>query len=249
VLDDYNETTYGDAWAGFYDDPILAWPEPASAVDFLAQRSRQHRALDLGAGTGRIAVPLAQQGFHITAVDASKAMLEKLTAKAAGLDIKSIQADFSEFTPPDRYDLVYCVGQSFLQLQSQEQQRAALTVMTEALSLDGTLIIEALTPDLKRFRVGQDFLVNKILPDSAVVTASLHEPLHQKVHSLTIRWDGNGARFLPNFIRYCWPSELLLMAEIAGLRLVSRYKSWTGAPYQGGPGAYVAEFRKAVSDR
>lgn len=240
-MEDYEASTYGDRWAAFYDDESLQWPDSGAEVQFLADRARLGPALDLGAGTGRTAVPLGERGIRVVATDASEKMLDILRGKQPK-NVECLLCDFTDLSLAERFSLVYCVGQSFLQLQTQDKQLLALEVARKHLTPDGSVIVEGLYPDLRRFRVGQDFLTNRIFADRVLFTASTHHPSEQQIRSMTfVVRDGSFSAY-PNFIRYVWPSELRLLAERAGLRFLGFYRSWHGSPYRGGPGAFAAEF-------
>lgn len=246
-MTEYTAETYGESWVDFYDDPLLGWPAADKTVEFLRSRIVDNRALDLGAGTGRVAIPLARTGVEVTAVDISDGMLAKIREKSDAENLYLIQDDIRSFTVDKPFGLIYCIGQSFLQLQSQSDQRSALIAMRDALTDGGKIIIECLTPDIRRFRVGQDQLTNRITPDEVISTFSVHHPAEQRIESMTTRTGRNGVRMYPNFIRYLWPSELVLLAELVGLEVTDRFGSWSGAPYRGGPGAYVVELRKSAA--
>jgi SAM-dependent methyltransferase len=158
---EYGSATYGDAWANIYDDPVLGWPAPDHVVVFLAGRSSDGPALDLGPGTGRIAIPLAARGVQVVGVEASDEMIRVLKSKPGGDAIDLRQEDFSDFDHGCTYPLIYCVGQSFLQLPDQESQQRCLRRVAAHLAEDGRFVMDALVPDLRRFRMGQDLLVNK----------------------------------------------------------------------------------------
>jgi SAM-dependent methyltransferase len=242
----YDEKTYGDAWADIYDDALLGWSGPERIVDFLHKLHGHGRALDLGVGTGRVAIPLAARGVPVVGVDTSAAMLDRVRGKLAGEPVELVEADFGGYAPGEKFSLIYCVGQSFLQLQTPQAQRDCLATVRQNLAGDGRFVLECLTPDIRRFRVNQDYLTNKITVDRMLFTASLHDPLHQRIRSTMIEMGADGVQYRPNFIRYVWPSELLLMAELEGLALQARTGNYTGSPFTGKPGAYVAVFRPAA---
>lgn len=246
---EYTSHTYGEAWADVYDTDIIGWPNPAPAVRFLQQRATGENILDLGVGTGRIALPMAATSeTTIVGNDISPKMLEVLKEKIARGDsgkgkVIPLEEDISTFEHNEEYNLIYCLGQSFLQLQTQEQQQLCLNQVAKHLSRKGKFVLELLVPDLRRFRVGQDIQSSKILGDRILMTASKHHALNQRIESMTFELGPRGTKMFPNHIRYCWPSEIILMAEKAGMNITGRWNSYSGTKFTGLPGAYIAEFR------
>jgi SAM-dependent methyltransferase len=240
----YDERSYGDSWAKIYDNPMLGWPPPDPEVDYLWELVGAGRALELGVGTGRVAIPLAQRGTKVLGLDSSAEMLAALHAKDVPDTLTTRQTDFLTFAADEPFDLVFCVGQTLLQLQTQAAQRRCLEVAFASLRPGGTLVVSGFTPDIKRFRVGQDWLANKIEVDRVVATASLHFPGTQQIRSMTMITTASGTTLHPNFIRYVWPSELLLLAELAGLELVERRATYAGGEYTGNERTYIVQFRR-----
>ena len=240
---DYGPTTYGDSWADVYDDPEIGWPSPDKAVAFLAARAGGGPVLEIGVGTGRIAIPLARRGVAVTGVDASERMLEALRAKPGGDLVAARHGCLPEHHDPRHYRLIYALGQSFLQLSDAATQSATLRWVATHLEPAGRFVVDSLVPDPQRFRMRQDLMTTGIGPEHVLLTASTHDPLHQVIRSGTVRVTADGLRLRPNFIRYSSPPELLHMARAAGLAPVGRWVSFDGAPFTGRPGAYVCEFR------
>jgi SAM-dependent methyltransferase len=245
MIDDYTSTTYGDAWSSIYDDDIIGWHSPDPAGEFLRKRADGGTALELGVGTGRVAIPLARTGIPVLAVDSSAAMLDRTRDKLGDEPVTLVQGDIRTLDLAREFDLVYCVGLSFYQLQSQEDQISCLQVAVRHLRPGGCVVVDLMTPDVRRFRVGQDFLVSKVRSDRVMFSAAVHDPLSQQIKSHVIELSTAGFRLLPNYIRYCWPSEFILLAEKAGLEVVGRWHNFGRAPFTGQPGSYVAELRRA----
>jgi SAM-dependent methyltransferase len=239
----YDIQTYGDAWAEIYDGMPI-WPDPTSAVDFLAGQAGDGPVLELGIGTGRIAIPLAERGFEVHGIDSSPAMLAKLAGKDAAAGIRVTKGDFADVDVDGVYGLVYSVGCSFLQLGTAEAQLRCLKQVRNHLGSDGTFVVEALNPDLGRFRTHQDVMVSHLSVDEVVLFVSIHDPVGQTVSSQRIVLRDGGYRLYPNRIRYVWPTELDMMAEAAGLRLIGRWANWDRVRFTGRVGAWVAAYAK-----
>ena len=239
----YDIQTYGDAWAEIYDGMPI-WPDPTGAVDFLASQAGNGPVLELGIGTGRIAIPLAERGFEVYGIDSSPAMLAKLADKEAASAIRVTKGDFSDVDIDGVYGLVYAAGCSFLQLGTAEAQLRCLKNVRNHLGSDGRFVVEALNPDLRRFRTHQDVMVSHLSVDEVVLFVSIHDPVGQTVSSQRIVLRDGGYRLYPNRIRYVWPTELDMMAEAAGLRPIGRWANWDRVRFAGRVGAWVAAYAK-----
>src|SRR5271166_1869902 len=147
-MSDYNESTYGERIAEVYDGFYGVFRnDTAEAVDFLAPLAKGRRVLELGIGTGRIALPLAQRGIRMHGVDASPAMVEKLRAKPGGADIPVEMGSFGNLKIGGRFSLIYVVFNTFFALLTQEDQVRCFTRVAKRLTSDGAFVIEAFMPD------------------------------------------------------------------------------------------------------
>jgi hypothetical protein len=169
-------------------------------------------------------------------------MIRRLREKPCAGVLSVVEGDFCELRLKRTFPLVYCVGQSFFQVQTQQRQLSCLAAVAEHLGPDGRFVLECLVPDVGRFRVGQDTLTSKVRPDRVLISASTHDPLNQLIRSNLVEISASGTRLYPNYLRYAWPSELLLLADKAGLELRGRWANYAGAAFTGKPGAYVCEF-------
>jgi SAM-dependent methyltransferase len=150
TVTDYDAATYGDRMAEVYDE-WFGVPEDANdAVSFLGELAGP--ALELGIGTGRIALPLAEKGIEVHGIDASEAMVEKLRAKPSGLGIPVSIGDFADVDVEGRFSLVYVVFNTFFALLSQEDQVRCFSNVARRLREGGVFVIEAFVPDPARLR-------------------------------------------------------------------------------------------------
>ena len=227
-------SVYGDRWAAVYDDihAHLGAPEVVEpVVDVLAGLAGRGRALELGIGTGRIALPLARRGVKVRGLDASTAMVERLRQKPGGSEIPVRIGDFGQFDLGSTFSLVFVVFNTFFALTSQDQQIACLRSASRHLADDGVLVIEAFVPDMGRFERGQRISAGNVEDDHVSVNLERHDPVTQTVASSHLRLSPAGVELFPVVIRYAWPSELDLMAQLAGLRLRSRWADWQRSPF------------------
>jgi SAM-dependent methyltransferase len=224
-MKDYNETTYGDQIAEIYDE-FYADYDPAS-IDLLAELSGGGPVLELGIGTGRIALPLHEKGVEVLGIDSSEAMVAKLRSKPNGSKIEVLIGSFAEFEMDQRFRLIFVVFNTFFNLQTQVEQVRCFQTIRRHLSPDGVFLMEAFVPDPCRFVDHQTVRAIDLAEEQVRIEVSKIDPIAQQVTSQHTLISKDGIRFQPVRIRYAWPSELDLMAQIAGLSLQQRWSSWS----------------------
>lgn len=229
-MDGYRSDTYGQRVAQMYDSlhPGVLTSDPA--VDRLAELAAEGPVLELGVGTGRLAVPLARRGLRVTGVDISPAMLDVLAAKPGGELVERVQGDFAQLCLPGRYRLAVCAADTLFLLTTQDRQVNCFASVAEHLLPEGAFVIEAFVPDRARASTG-NVTVRKVGAEQVVLGASTHDAARQSIEGAQILIDAQGIRFAPASMRYAWPSELDLMARLAGLRLRDRWGGWQGEPF------------------
>jgi SAM-dependent methyltransferase len=232
-MDDYGPSTYGDRIADVYDAWFHPPSDPAAAVDFLAELAGSGPAIELAIGTGRIALPLAARGVEIRGIDASTAMVDKLREKPGGTDIPVTMGDFADVAVEGRFRLVFVVFNTLFALLTQEDQRRCLRNVADHLTDDGVFVVEAFVPDIARFDRGQRVDARQVELGRAFLEVSRHDAGNQRVSSQLVVLQETGFRMFPVELRYVWPSELDLMAELAGLKLRERWGGWNREPFTG----------------
>ncbi len=230
-MKDYEEATYGDAIAEIYDELYQRDGRAKAAVAFLAEHARQGSALELGIGTGRIALPLAEAGVCIEGVDASEAMIAKLRSKAGGASIPVRLGSIANIPGDGQFALIFSVFNTFFGLTVQEEQVACFQSIEAHLAPGGVFVMEAFVPDISRFTKNQTTWVANVDLKSVWLDAATHDAISQQVRLQHIVLSESGIRFYPVVFRYAWPSELDLMAKLAGLRLRERWGGWNREPY------------------
>ena len=228
-MTDYDASTYGEEIAEIYDDWYTTLDAEA-AVGLLAELAGSGPVLELGIGTGRIALPLIRRGIKVHGIDASPAMVEKLRAKPDGDSISVAIGDFADVDVEGEYSLVFIAFNTLFCLLTQEAQLRCFENVATKLAPGGVFVVEAFVPDLSRFDRNQRTGVEGIEPDRIKLEVSKHNPLNQQVETKHVVVTEQGIKFYPLKIRYAYPSELDLMARIAGLRLRERWGSWRRAP-------------------
>jgi SAM-dependent methyltransferase len=242
----YRVETYGDQMAGVYDELYGERPMLAETVDLLAELAAGGPALELGIGTGRIALPLRARGIDVRGVDASPAMVEKMRAKPGGADVPVAMGDFADVTADSPVSLVYVVFNTFFGLLTQDDQVRCFANVATCLAPGGRFAMEAFVPDLGRFHRGQHVGAVEIDVDELQLEVSRHEAAEQRVDAAHLFITPTGTRMHPVRLRYAWPSELDLMGRLAGLALEWRWQDWTRAPFTSQSPSHVSVWRKPV---
>jgi SAM-dependent methyltransferase len=236
-MDGYEIETYGEGIADIYDEHAEGRTSNADLVaavlaELAGALGGPARAVELAIGTGRIALPLVAAGIAVTGVDASPSMVEKLRAKPGGDAIPVVMGDFADVPVEGEWPLIFVVFNTFFALASQEEQVRCFANVAEHLAPGGVFVTETFVPDLSRFVAGRGFFGPvRVEVDRVDLDTSMHDPVNQVVTAQHIRLTPGDVRLDPVVIRYAWPSELDLMARLAGLRLRARWAGWDRAPF------------------
>jgi SAM-dependent methyltransferase len=222
--------SFGEDTAEIYDDEPRGDEE--SAVAFLEHLAGGGPALELAIGTGRIALPLAARGIRVDGIDISPAMIAKLREKPGGDRISVTMGDFAEVPVPGTYRLIYVVYNTFNNLLTQEDQVRCFENVAAHLTDDGSFLVEASSPSFfYRLRNDQHVDAEAIEVHEVILDVLRHDPATQTIDETHVRLTNDGVRLFPIVQRYTWPSELDLMARIAGLRLKERWDGWGREPF------------------
>ena len=231
--------------ADFYDELPTHPADADVAARRLADLAEGGPALELGIGTGRLALPLAGHGVAVSGIDASAAMVARLRAKPGGAEIPVAIGDFAEVAVDSPFSLIFVVYNTFFSLLDADAQRGCFERVANRLVPAGRFVIEAFVPDPGRFERGQHLEVRNVGVDSAVVSVSRHDSPTQRVDSLLVRLAEGGVRTWPVHIRYSYPDELDQMADRAGLRLEERWGGWEREPFTDDSVKHVSLYRVA----
>jgi SAM-dependent methyltransferase len=242
-METYNETTYGDRIAHIYDDWYESY-NPA-AIEALAELARGGPALELGVGTGRIALPLQDKGVMVHGIEVSEKMIARLQAKPGGYRIPVTVGDFGAVPVEGEFPLIYVVFNTLFALLTQEEQVRCFQNVAGHLTPEGVFVTETFMPDMRRFQRDQN--INLVTMDDGYlrIDVTRHDPVQQLIYSQHVAWTESGARFYPVRLRYIWPSELDLMARLAGLKLVERWSDWDKSPFTSDSGKLISLFSRA----
>jgi SAM-dependent methyltransferase len=224
------EDYFGEDVAARYDDTLGRWGDPdvvGPAVDFLAQLAGAGAALELGIGTGRIALPLSERGVAVHGIDLSEAMVARLRAKPGGAEIPVAIGDFASTRVEGSFSLAYVVFNTIQNLTTQDAQVACFENVAAHLEPGGCVVVETGVPALRRLPAGESFVVSDATPEHYCVDE--YDVARQGLVSHHF-WPGDGRAASVPF-RYVWPSELDLMARVAGLRPRERWSGWQREPF------------------
>ena len=223
-------TSFGEDAAQVYDDSPRG--DEQETVAFLEQLARGGPALELAIGTGRIGLPLAARGVRVDGIDLSTAMVAKLLAKPGGDQISVTIGDFAEVPVPGKYPLIFIVYNTLFNLLTQEDQVRCFENVADHLTDGGRFVVEAFVPTfLYRLRDDQYVDAEDIGVAEVWLDVGRHDPVTQRLDETHVSLTREGVRLYPVVTRYAWPSELDLMAKIAGLRLQERWAGWSGESF------------------
>ena len=235
----------GDVAAG-YDDALGAMVSPEvviPTVDFLADLAGGGSALEFAIGTGRVALPLAARGVRVSGIDLSPDMVAQLRAKPGGDAIAVTIGDIATTRVDGAFSLVYLVFNTIGNLETQDRQVACFENAATHLQPGGCFVIEVGVPDLRRLVPGHDAVVFAHAP--GYVGYDRYDDLvaqHAVSHHFVA--DVSGAREVRTPFRFVWPSELDLMARLAGLQLLERWAGWDRSPFTAESQSHVSVWCK-----
>jgi len=243
-VEGYRPSTYGDRIADIYDSLYQQRLDPTETVAFLAELAGNGRALELGIGTGRVAIPLKETGVEVHGIDASEAMVARLRAKPGGGDIPVTLGDFTDIEVEGQFRLVYVPFTTFFTLASQDEQVRCLQSVTKHLEPGGCFVLDVFVPDLTRFTMNQSTTTQEVALDHVLIDAMRHDPVAQTITGHHVVIDETGTRLYPLRVRYATPSELDLMARLAGLVLQDRFGWYDRSPFTAQSTRHVSVYTK-----
>jgi len=218
-------TSFGADVARCYDNRPRG--DEAETVDVLAALAGDGPALEFAIGTGRIALPLVERGVPVDGIELSPDMVARLREKSGGSDIAVVMGDMSKVTTGSRYRLVYLVFNTIGNLLTQDDQVACFENATRHLTDDGVFVVEIQVPAPRRQFVNAELVAT----DEVVIDVNRYDPVTQILDENHVTLTNEGVRLGPISQRLVYPSELDLMACIAGLRLHERWGGWLREPF------------------
>lgn len=246
-MDDYEDRHYGDAIADVYDSWYGDLTDVGATVAFLRRFVGTGSILELGIGTGRLALPLADAGFDVSGIDVSDVMLERLRAKDPTGRVRVVVGDMVDDLPDGPFDLVFVAYNTFFNVRDVERQHRLFTRVSERLSDDGAFVVEAFVPDTDR-PGGDSVSIRSMTTDAVVLRADRHDPATQTIDGQLIEiTEAGGVRLRPYRIRYASPAELDRMAADAGMVLSERWENTRPDPFDDESPTHVSVYRRSRS--
>lgn len=238
----YDPTVYGagisDEYDQLYDDVL----DTDTAVACLAELAVRGAVLELGIGTGRLALPLVRAGLEVHGVEASEEMVALLRAKPDGPDIPVVVGDFAEVSVPGTFSLVVLAVNTVYALPDQDAQVRCFANAAAHLAPGGRFVLDAWLPDVVQFRDGPSMRPRQVGGDRVALVIADHDPVRQRINTTQVYLSDSGVRLHRVNHRYAWPSELDLMARLAGLQLQHRWGGWDKSPFTAASSAHVSVY-------
>lgn len=244
AVSDFDPRVYGTSGiAGEYDDLYEAEWDTPGAVGRIAELAAGGRVVEFGIGTGRLALPLSARGVQIHGVDASVEMIAELRAKPGGADIPVVVGDFAEAEAGTGFSLVVLAFNTIYALPDQQAQVACFANAARHLRPGGAFVVEAWVPDLGAFRHNRLVRPRIIRADKMSIEVAELDSVQQMIRTTQAVFSEGTARLYPANHRYAWPSELDLMAQLAGMEREARWADWRGATFTDDSQAHVTVYR------
>jgi len=243
----YHEASYGDGFADVYDEWYEGVTDVGSTTEGLVALAAGGSVLELGIGTGRLALPLAAAGLQVHGIDTSTAMLERLEAKCAATqprpDVTGVLGDMVDALPNGPFSLVFVAYNTFFSLLTEERQRGCFAAVARVLAPGGAFVVEAFVPDPFQ-EPDRSVTVRSVQADRVVLSVSTSDPGDQRAEGQYVDiTETGGVRLRPWSIRWATPIQLDTMAEAAGFRLESRFEDFVGTQFGPDSARHVSVYR------
>jgi SAM-dependent methyltransferase len=225
-------------WPHLFDPAVV---DPA--VDFLVARAGAGPVLELGIGTGRIALPLSRRGVQVHGIELSPPVVEQLRSKPGAEAIGVTVGDFATLRVNKKFSLAYLVRNTIMNLATQDEQVDCFANVAAHLAPGGCFVMEVMVPELRRLPPGETVHAFDVTP--AHLGFEEYDDLVTQ-HSWSHHYwmvDGTVETFSAPF-RYVWPSELDLMARLAGMSLRERWSDWDGLPFTSDSRSHISVWGK-----
>lgn len=221
--------SFGEDVAATYDDDVRG--DEDETVACLEQLANGGPVLELAIGTGRIGLPLSARGLQVDGVEQSAAMIARLRSKPGADRIKVTQGDMADVPVSGSYRLIYLVFNTLYNLLTQDDQVRCFANVARHLTDDGRFLVEAAVPD-SLYRRNDDSVDAEVVEvDRVTLDVARYDPVTQLLDENHVTLTPAGIRFGPIVTRCVWPSEMDLMARLAGLRLHERWGGWQHEPF------------------
>jgi SAM-dependent methyltransferase len=242
----YDDASYGDAFADVYDDWYEGISDVAATVRTLTELAGDGRVLELGVGTGRLAIPLAAAGVEVHGLDTSERMLAVMASKPGGAAVVAHRGDMVRDLPEGPFSLAFVAYNTFFNLLTDDEQQACCVAVAERLGDGGRFVLEAFVPD-----TGHDaasaVTVRSVAADRVVLSVSTSDTAAQRAEGQYIDiTEAGGVTLRPWSIRWATPAQIDAMAVRAGLELTHRWEDFEQTPFGPDSARHVSVFCKGT---
>jgi SAM-dependent methyltransferase len=229
-MPEYDPASYGRDWAQVYDDFFRAQlPDEKDCIECLTTLVGRGPVLELGIGTGRIALPLARRHIQVHGIEGSPEMVTKLREKPGGKDLIVHIGDLADVAVEGEYTLIFAIFNTLFFVTNQNDQVRCFVNVARHLSSNGLFVVEAAVPPSGS---GRGMQVHDLRSDRVLLQVHQRDHVTQCTFQQVVIIEQNGRiRLIPQTNRYIWPSELDLMAKLAGFRLRERWGDWRRGPF------------------
>ena len=245
-MEGYDASTYGERFADVYDEWYADVSDVAATVAVLAELADGGPVLELGVGTGRLALPLVERGLEVHGVDASAAMVDRLRGKPGGDAVRITVGDFADVAVEvtGGFALAFVAFNTLFNLATVEDQQRCFTNVAARLRPGGTFVVEAFVPDPDGAPAGGGLTTRSITTDRVELQATLADLDAQTISGSTITISTAGITLRPWHIRWATPAQLDAMARAAGLVLAHRWADWGRIDHLPDDSRHVSVYRR-----
>ena len=241
----YDDASYGDGFADVYDDWYAGITDVATTVATLSALADGGRVLELGVGTGRLAIPLAATGVEVHGVDSSTAMLQQLAAKPGSAAVRVTLADMADKLPMGPFTLAFIAYNTIWNLLTEERQRRCFSQVAERLANGGAFVVEALVPDPSLHDSPSQVGIRSMTVDRVVLSVTKARVDEQLAEGQFIDiTEAGGVRLRPWSVRWVTIEQLDAMAAQAGLAIVDRWEAFDRSPFTAASTRHVSVYRR-----
>jgi SAM-dependent methyltransferase len=246
ALDEYDPGAYGREIARDYDSRYRSIPDTEAAIHCLTQLAGGGPVLEMGVGTGRLALPLQRLGLEVTGIEGSVEMVDVLRGKPGGKQLKVVVGDFADTRVPGDFSLVVLALHTIFGLPTPARQIRCFANAAEHLAPGGLFVVEARVVHPSDFVDGQAVQSRFSGEDHVELQVQRYDPVSQRMQVSNIHLaDGRPVRMNSFSNQYTTPREFDLMARMAGLRLAARWENWEERPFTGSSRRHVSVYEAA----
>lgn len=245
----YDHRSYGDGFADVYDEWYADVTDVEATVERMVELAGANgRVLELGVGTGRLALPMAAAGLHVVGIDSSEAMLAKLAERNSDQRVDSVLGDMVDDLPDGPHDAVLVAYNTIFNVLGEGEQERLFRRVAERLVPNGVFVVEAFVPDFHNGDGSSEVSVRSLAADHVVLSVSTNRPHEQVAEGQFVQFtESGGVRLRPWSIRWATTEQLDDMATAAGFRLDERLGDMAGAPFTDASTQHVSIYRRATS--